>query len=73
MDELKIKSEFTKKFVAGAIRRAIKKKLGYDVDIRFNDDILLQITDAGAHLCFNADVDMCNEGLTKLRKNIIGL
>lgn len=73
MDELKIKSEFTKKFVAGAIRRAVKKKLGYDIDIHFNDDILLQITDAGAHLCFNADVDMSNEDLTKLRKNIIGL
>ena len=40
---------------------------------RFNDDILLQITDAGAHLCFNADIDMSNEDLTKLRRNVIGL
>lgn len=73
MDELRIKSEFMKKFVAGAIRRAVKKKLGYDVDVRFNDDILLQITDAGAHLRFNADIDMSNEDLTKLRRNVIGL
>lgn len=73
MDELKIKSEFMKKFVAGAIRRAVKKKLGYDVDVRFNDDILMQITDAGAHLHINVDVDMNNEDLTKLRKTIIGL
>lgn len=73
MDELRIKSEFTKKFVAGAIRRAIKKKFGYDVDVRFNDDILLQITDAGAHLSFNAGIDMSNEDLTKLRRNVIGL
>lgn len=73
MDELRIKSEFTKKFVAGAIRRVVKKNIGYDVDIRFYDDILLQITDAGAHLCFNADINMSNEDLTKLRKSIIGL
>jgi hypothetical protein len=73
MDELRIKSEFMKKFIAGAIRRSVKKKLGYDVDVRFNDDILLQITDAGAHLCFNADIDMNNEDLTKLRRNVIGL
>lgn len=73
MDELRIKSEFTKKFVAGAIRRAVKKKFGYNVDVRFNDDILMQITDTGAHLHINADVDMNNEDLTKLRKTIIGL
>lgn len=73
MDELKIKSDFTKRFIAGAVRKAMRSKLGYDVDIRFIDDIVLQITDAGAHLKLSADIDMSNENLKKLRKNVIGL
>lgn len=73
MDELKIKSEFTKGFITGVIRKILKKKYGYNIDVCFDDDILLSVTDTGVHLHITADIDMSNDDLSKLRKNVIGL
>lgn len=37
MDEMKIASKFGTYLVSKVIRKAIKKQVGYDVDIRLND------------------------------------
>lgn len=37
MDEMKITSKFGTYLVSKVIRKAIKKQVGYDVDIRLND------------------------------------
>lgn len=37
MDEMKIGSKFMKTLVAKLVKRTVKKKTGYDVDIQLNE------------------------------------
>ena len=55
MDEMKIRTAFMRKLIAGAVRKALRKKLGYEIDIQLNE---LSIT--------FADAEMNKNELTKL-------
>lgn len=72
MDELKIRNDELKDFIARAITRYIRKKYGFDVEIHFTKDIEITIENA-AHLSIGVDADISNYDLRQLRKNLIGL
>lgn len=71
MDEMKIKTPFMRAFIAGLIEKTIKSKFGYDVDIKF-DNIALESDDESALMNLQLSVEMTNESLKELRKNVIG-
>lgn len=72
MDEMKIKTPFTKNFIAGAIRKLIKSKTGYDVSVNFLDDILIQADDNGVYVRVNAEGRMTKDSLSDIRRKLIG-
>lgn len=64
---MKIKSAFTRGLISNQIRKILKKKTGYDIDIQLNDlEIVVVDGKAKAHL--DADIEIGKEDLLKLLK-----
>ena len=66
---MNIGSVFMKKLIAKIIERAIRKKLGYSVDICLNE-VIVTFDGEKAHMHLNADADMSKEELTKIIKKV---
>ena len=66
---MNIGSVFMKKLIAKIIERAIRKKLGYSVDICLNE-VIVTFDGEKAHVHLNADADMSKEELTKIIKKV---
>lgn len=66
---MKITSAFTRNIVSKLIRRVIKKKSGYDVDIRLSE-FSTTIIDGKAHVHLNVDAELDKDELTKILKTI---
>lgn len=64
MDEMKISSKFMRNLVAKLVKRAVKKKVGYEVDIQLNE-LTANITDGTAHIHLNVDAELGKDELTK--------
>lgn len=71
MDELKIKSKLLTNIVSKIIRSAVKKKLGYDIDIQLHE-FTATINDEKAHVYINAEGDVDVNEFKKFTK-VIGL
>jgi len=54
MDEMKIGSKFMKTLVAKLVKRTVKKKTGYDVDIQLNE-FTAAVTDGTARVHLSVD------------------
>lgn len=67
MDELKLslRTNFMRNLVAKAIKKAVRKKIGTDLDILVND-IKLTSTDGKIHIHADIDGEISNENLLKL-------
>lgn len=57
MDELKIKSLWAKGLVSDAIRKTLKKKLEFDMDIQVNDIEVSIDSEAHVHLDLDATIE----------------
>ena len=71
MDELKIASKIMTKIISKGIVMAIKKKLGYNVDIQVHE-IRATVNDGKAHIYLNAEGDVDINEFKKFTK-VIGL
>lgn len=69
MDELKIGSGFLKGMISKLIKRAIKQKTGYEIDIQLND-FEATIIDGRAHVHLNVDAEMDKSQLLKINRTI---
>lgn len=49
MDEMKINSKFLRNLIAKFVKREVKKKAGYEVDIQLNE-FTATVTDGTAHV-----------------------
>lgn len=65
MDEMKISSKFMRNLVAKLVKRAVKKKVGYEVDIQLNE-LTVTVTDGTAHVHLSVDVELNKDELTKI-------
>ena len=64
---MKIGTTFMKRLIANVIKKVIRKKLGYEIDIQLNEiSVTFDGGKAIAHL--NADAEMSKEELTKIIK-----
>lgn len=71
MDEMKITSAFTRNIVSKLIRGVIKKKTGFDIDIRLSD-FSTTIIDGKTYVHLDVDAELEKDELIKLLK-MIGL
>lgn len=66
---MKITSAFTRNMISKIIRKAIKKKAGYDVDIQLSE-LSTTIIDGKTHVHLDVDAELNKEELTKILKTI---
>ena len=70
MDEMKIGSKFLQGILTKLIHSLLKKKLGVDADISFNDPITVTFDGEKAHLHVSADAALDKSDLDKLLKDL---
>lgn len=70
MDELKLKlsTKFMRGMVAKLISKAIRKNLGYEVDIRI-DEVSVETINGRLHFHMNADAEIDNDEFVKIIKS----
>lgn len=69
MDELKIKTKFMRELISKLLSSAIRKKLGYEVDICMHD-IEITVKDDKTHIHINADAEVSNDVYMKFTRFI---
>lgn len=69
MDEMKIVSKFTTNMISKLVRKVLRKKTGYDIDIQLNR-ITASINDGRTHIHLDVDAELDKDELTKILKNI---
>lgn len=62
---MKINTSFTKGIMSKILSLTLKRKLGYNVDLKLND-LDVRITDETAHVHLCIDAEMTKEELMKL-------
>ena len=65
MDNMTITSKLMTKLVGKLLHRAIKKKLGYNVQIKLNE-LNATVIDGTAHVHLNIDAELPKEELNKI-------
>ena len=65
MDEMKIQTKFLRRLIAKVIKRELKKKLGYDVQIDINT-LTATVIDQKAHIHLDIDGEISTGDLEKL-------
>ena len=69
MDEMNIVSKFTTVMISKIANKALRKKLGYDVNIQLNE-IKASIADGKTHVHVDVDAELSKEELLKILKNV---
>lgn len=69
MDEMRITSVFTRGIVSKILRKVIRKKTGYEVDIQLND-VTTTIQNGKTHLHVDIDAELDKDELIKILKNV---
>ena len=69
MDEMKIVSKFTTSMISKLLRMMLRKKLGYDVDIKLNE-VTAKVDNGKTHIHLDVDAELEKVELTKILKNI---
>lgn len=71
MDEMKIESKFAAGIASKIVKKAVKNKLGYEVDVQLNK-FRTVVMDDKMHVHLDVDLELSKEDLNKLL-NSIGL
>lgn len=69
MDEMRLESKFTTMIASKLAKKAVRDKLGYDVDIRLNR-LRTTILEDKVHVELNVDLELTKEELDKLLKSV---
>ena len=69
MDEMKLESKFTTGIASKIVKRAVKNKLGYDVDVTLNK-FRTVVMDDKTHVHLDVDLELSKEDLNKLLESI---
>ena len=66
---MKIVSKFTTNMISKLVKKVLRKKTGYNIDIRLNG-ITAGINDGRTHIHLDVDAELDKDELTKILKNI---
>ena len=69
MDEMKIGSKFTTGILSKLITMLIRKKFGYDVELKLNE-VNVTVIDGKTHVHLDVDAELEKDELMKILKNI---
>lgn len=69
MDEMRVESKFTSAIVSKIVERAVRKKYGYDIDVRLNH-FRTTVLDDKTHVHLDVDLELSKEELNKLLESI---
>lgn len=70
MDGMTIESKFVTGIVSKVIKTALRKKLGYKVDVQLNK-ATVSITDGQTHVHLDADAELSKEELMKILNSVM--
>ena len=69
MDEMKIVSKFTTNMISKLVKKVLRKKTGYNIDIQLNA-ITASINDGRTHIHWDVDAELEKDELTKILKSV---
>ena len=69
MDEMKIGSKFTTGIISKLVSMVIRKKFGYDVELKLNE-VNATVTDGKTHVHLDVDAELSKEELMKILASI---
>lgn len=69
MDEMKIGSKFTTNIISKLIAMVIRKKFGYEVELKLNE-VNATVIDEKTHVHLDVDAELDKEELIKILKSI---
>lgn len=69
MDEMKIRSKFTTSIISKLVAMVIRKKLGYDVELKLNE-VTTTVIDGKTHVHLDVDAELEKDELVKIIKSI---
>ncbi len=69
MDEMRIVSKFTTSMISKLLKIMLRKKLGYNIDIKLNE-VTAKIDDGKTHIHLDVDAELEKDEFTKILKNI---
>lgn len=69
MDEMRIVSKFTTGMISKLLKLMLRKKLGYDINIRLNE-VTAKVDNGKTHIHLDVDAELEKDELTKILKNI---
>ena len=69
MDEMKIVSKFTTNMISKLVKKVLRKKTGYNIDIQLNA-IPASINDGRTHIHLDVDAELEKDELTKMLKSV---
>ena len=69
MDEMKIGSKFTTNIISKLITMVIRKKFGYEVELKLNE-VNATVIDGKTHVHLDVDAELDKEELIKILKSI---
>lgn len=69
MDEMKIGSKFTTSIISKLVSMVIRKKFGYDVELKLNE-VNATVIDGKTHVHLDVDAELDKEELMKILKSI---
>lgn len=69
MDELKLESKAMTAIVSRIVKKTVKKKAGYDVDIQLNN-LRTTVIDDKTHVHLDVDLELGKEDLDKILERI---
>ena len=69
MDEMKIVSKFTTNMISKLVKKVLRKKTGYNIDIQLNG-ITASINDGRTHIHLDVDAELEKDELTKILKSV---
>lgn len=69
MDEMKIGSKFTTSIISKLVGMAIRKKFGYEVELKLNE-VNATVIDGKTHVHLDVDAELDKEELMKILKSI---
>ncbi len=69
MDEMKIVSKFTTNMISKLVKKVLRKKTGYNIDIQLNA-ITASINDGRTHIHLDVDAELEKDELTKILKSV---
>lgn len=70
MDEMKIKSAFTKRLISRFVQSMLRKKLGHDIAIQFNRIDAL-VLNGKVYIRVDVDAEIEKDEILKITKNIV--